>query len=150
MEQPVDRDVGRWLLTWAGASVPFTALAAGLVLAIQDLTDDGPPVPFSGGWVGMFIFGSLFGGVWSLVAMFPRYFLLLLWPRLCRSFGEMDQSRALILVGMVLFSLPEALLVRALAARVTDVFLVAWASIAVGLFLPRLLFGSLRAGVFSD
>lgn len=116
-------------------------------MALEIARDD-RTVPFSPGAVGGFVLGVLVGGAWSLGAMFPRYFLFLLWARLCRVLGEADQSRALILVGMVPFSLPEALVARAFAPF--EVFFFAWPAIAVGLFLPRLLLSSLRPGIFVE
>ena len=77
----------------------------------------------------------------------PRFAMLSLWVVLARAFGDTDGGRVRLLVGMVLWSLPEAVVLRLLGE--SGLFFGAWCVVLVGLYLPRLALRSLRPGVFS-
>ena len=141
----------RLLLWWVATSVPATALAGGVALGVVELQRDtsGPFDLVLGPWV-MGMAGACWGGIWALVLAAPHFYELRLLLKTC---GAFERRRLSILVALVPCTLPQALLAWLLALVFSDynaiaapVFLLAWGSILVGLWLPRVLIPILRPG----
>ena len=67
------------------------------------------------------------GGIYALVRSLPNLLALYLWVKLSRFFGDIDVSRARILIGMAIWALPEAIIVTKLIGF--DGFFPVWLTI---------------------
>jgi hypothetical protein len=138
------RGTVRLLALWALLSVPCIAVTAGCLLAGLGKSGfffDLPPE-------AKFIVGAWQGGVYALLRCLPHFLALYLWVALSRFFGDIDISRARILVGMAIWALPEAIVFTKLAGP--EAFLATWLALALGCWLPRALVKALRPGVFQQ
>jgi hypothetical protein len=86
--------------------------------------------------------GATSGGIWALVLALPHFYWL---PRLAKQFGgRLERSPLFSLLVLSVGALPQALVVLALFGfsdhpEVAGVaFLLAWGSVTLGLWLPRL------------
>jgi hypothetical protein len=138
----------RLLFTWIAASVPSTALVAAVGAAAYDLI--WPP---SGGFFsidfgpgGSALIGGLYGGGYALLLAAPHFVSLWVWVSLARFLGDTDTSRFRVGVGMLFWSLPQAIVVAKLGTP--ELFVVAWWTVALGLWLPRAVIHSLAPGAF--
>jgi hypothetical protein len=137
---------------WVATCVPVTALAGGVALGVVELQRDtsGPFDLALGPWV-MGTVGACWGGIWALVLAAPHFYGLRWLLKVCAAF---ERRRLSILVALVPCTLPQALLAWLLvlvssdnyAVLATPVFLLAWGSILLGLWLPRALLPILRPG----
>ena len=139
----------RLIVGWTAASLVGSAVGGGVVFALADIfgMSRGGFLSFSLGAPMSFVLGFVVSLGWALVAALPRFAMLSLWVVLARAFGDTDGGRVRLLVGMVLWSLPEAVVLRLLGE--SGLFFGAWCVVLVGLYLPRLALRSLRPGVFS-
>lgn len=139
----------RLVLRWTAASLVGSAAAGGVVFALADLfgMSRGGFFSFTLGAPLSFVLGFVVTLGWTLVAALPRFAALSVWVILAHAFGDTDGGRFRLLVGMVLWSLPEAVVLRLLGE--SGLFLLAWLVVLAGLYLPRVALRSLRPGVFS-
>jgi hypothetical protein len=94
-----------------------------------------------------FFVGAVPGIAWAGILAIPHLGLLWLWIAASRLFGDTDISGGRILAGMILWALPQALVVG--AAEGWGAFAAAWLGVAFGLWVPRVVFKRLRPGVFA-
>jgi hypothetical protein len=90
--------------------------------------------------------GAGLGMAWAGILALPYLGLLWVWVALSRVFGDTDISRGRILAGMILWALPQALVIGAAAGW--GAFAAAWSAVAFGLWAPRAAIKGLRPGVF--
>jgi hypothetical protein len=140
--------VKRLVALWLAWFVPATALATGLLGAAYELI--AAPSGFFGFSMGAsawLFLGALYGGAWALSLALPYALGLWVWAKLAAYFADIDTTRPRIVIGMVVWSLPQALCIG--VATEPPVFVIAWIAVALGLSLPRLVVRALRPGVFS-
>jgi hypothetical protein len=137
----------RLLALWLVWFVVITALLAGVCLLCYELV--APPSGFFAirvGLAGAFVIGAIYGSGWALILFLPYAFGLWLWLKAAAFFGDTETTRLRIAVGMLVWSLPQAVLVGISVGA--QPFLWAWLVVWLGLALPRLLLPSLRPGAF--
>ena len=146
---PVARSRLALIALWLLASIPSAAVSGGVFAAIRELTSNGSSdFFFSLGPVAGFLLGAVYGASWLGCLAIPYFGLLWLWASASRLFGDTDQTRLRILLGMGLCSIPQALLLSATSGL--DTLAPAWLTVTFALWLPRALLPALRPGAFLE
>jgi hypothetical protein len=138
------------LVLWVMAAVPSTGLSCAVAMVLREMFV-GSGSGFFGFQLGpsvTFLLSAGYGLAWALSLAIPHLLALRVWVGLSRVFGDTDTTRIRILAGMFVWALPQAILAG--AAGELALFLVAWPTVALGLWLPRACLRALHPGVFNE
>jgi hypothetical protein len=138
------------LFGWVAASIPATGIATAVVLFMyaQLFGGGGGSLmsPMARDPLFDLAIGVGLGMMWAAILALPHLAMLWIWVTLSRAFGDTDLSRGRILIGMIVWSFPQALVAGAIESW--PAFAAAWLVVSLGLWSPRAIIRGLRPGVF--